>query len=103
MNVSASKTKKPPADSRLPLRPRSCEREFAAKSQGRRIGATLSETKSLAWGSEMHRRAGNIAFSDGRVEPLTTAKLREALAKTGDTNNTVWLPNVEAKKSPGTL
>ena len=103
MNVSASKTKKPPADSHLPLRPRSGEREFAATSPGRQMGATLSETKSLEWGSEMHRRAGNIAFSDGRVQSLTTETLREALAKTGDTNNTVWLPNAEAKKSPGTL
>jgi prepilin-type processing-associated H-X9-DG protein len=103
MNASAFKTKKPPADSRLPRRPRSGEREFAAKSQGRQMGPTLSETKSLEWGSEMHRHAGNLAFSDGHVEPLTNVKLREALARTGDTNNPVWLPNVEANKSTGTL
>jgi type II secretory pathway pseudopilin PulG len=68
-----------------------------------RLGSTSSETKSLEWGSEMHRRAGNIAFSDGRVEQLTSVGLREALGKTGDTNNVVWLPNPSPKKSPGTL
>jgi prepilin-type processing-associated H-X9-DG protein len=68
-----------------------------------RLGSTKVETKSLAWGSEMHRRAGNIAFSDGHVDQLSSDGLREALAKSSDTNNVVWLPNPPTKKSPGTL
>jgi prepilin-type processing-associated H-X9-DG protein len=68
-----------------------------------RLGSTSSETKPLDWGSEMHRRGGNIAFSDGHVEQLTSTGLREALAKSTDTNNVVWLPNPAVKKSPGTL
>jgi len=70
---------------------------------GQRLGATSSETKPLEWGSEMHRRTGNIAFSDGSVGQLRSDGLRGALAKSTDTNNVVWLPNPSPKKSPGTL
>ena len=68
-----------------------------------RLSSTKVETKSLAWGSEMHHLGGNIAFSDGHVDQLSSDGLREALAKSSDTNNVVWLPNPPTKKSPGTL
>jgi hypothetical protein len=68
-----------------------------------RLGSTTSDTKSLEWGSEMHRLAGNVAFSDGRVEQLASTGLRDALAKSTDSNNVIWLPNQLPKKSHGTF
>jgi prepilin-type N-terminal cleavage/methylation domain-containing protein/prepilin-type processing-associated H-X9-DG protein len=50
-----------------------------------------------AWTDKLHRKAGNVAFTDGSVQKLSSAKLREALRQTGDTTaspgpNTILFP-----------
>jgi prepilin-type processing-associated H-X9-DG protein len=87
----------------LVLGDRNLYRSSTLLGGSQRLGSTKGETKSLAWGSEMHHLGGNIAFSDGHVDQLSSDGLREALAKSSDTNNVVWLPNPPTKKSPGTL
>ena len=57
-----------------------------------RLGWTSNEVKDLRWTTGVHERGANIAFMDGSAQQLTSHKLREALGKTGDTNNLVWLP-----------
>ncbi len=57
-----------------------------------RLGSTDADVKHLRWNNDIHDRGGNIAFMDGSVQQLTSPKLREALARTGDTNNLIWLP-----------
>ncbi len=48
----------------------------------------------LQWGLGLHDKAGNVGFSDGRVEQLTSGKLREAALNAGSTNNVLWMPNL---------
>ena len=57
-----------------------------------RLGSTTNELWHLRWSSKIHDRGGNVAFMDGSAQQLTSQKLRDALGKTGDTNNLVWLP-----------
>jgi prepilin-type N-terminal cleavage/methylation domain-containing protein/prepilin-type processing-associated H-X9-DG protein len=38
------------------------------------------------WSSDIHADAGNIAFTDGSAQQLSTSKLRAAMMETGDTN-----------------
>ena len=57
-----------------------------------RLGSTKEDFKGLRWNAKIHERGGNIAFMDGSAQQLTSHKLREALGKTGDTNNLIWLP-----------
>jgi prepilin-type processing-associated H-X9-DG protein len=52
----------------------------------------------LRWGLGLHDKAGNIGFSDGHVEQLTSGKLREAAKLAGTSNNIVWLPNLPQPK-----
>jgi len=42
---------------------------------------------TAAWADNGHQRKGNIVLSDGSVERVDTARLREALSKTGDTTS----------------
>ena len=58
-----------------------------------RLGATANETKDLRWSTEIHDRGGNITFTDGSAAQLTNCMLREALQKSGDPTNRIWLPN----------
>jgi prepilin-type processing-associated H-X9-DG protein len=53
-------------------------------------GATL--TTATRWGTGLHDKAGNIVFSDGHAEQLTSGKLREALRQSGSLVNSVYLP-----------
>lgn len=53
----------------------------------------------VRWASGLHDKAGNIAFSDGSVQQLTSGKLREALwqayqgnASSSGVTNTVYIP-----------
>ena len=57
-----------------------------------RLGSTDADVKHLRWNSDIHDRGGNVAFMDGSAQQLTSQKLRDALGKTGDTNNLIWLP-----------
>ena len=53
--------------------------------------------KKVRWISTLHQGGGNAGFMDGSGRQLTTAKLREAIAKqpVGRTNR-IWLPNSDA-------
>lgn len=47
------------------------------------------------WTSKMHNKQGNVLFADGHVEGLSSAKLREHLRVSGDTNqpsNAIFFP-----------
>ncbi len=57
-----------------------------------RLGSTREQLKGLRFAAKPHERWGNLAFMDGSARQLTSDKLREALGKTGDTNNLIWLP-----------
>ncbi len=57
-----------------------------------RLGSTTTGVKDLRWAAKIHDRSGNVAFMDGSAQQLTSGKLRDALGKTGDTNNLIWLP-----------
>ncbi|MEK7781650.1 MAG: prepilin-type N-terminal cleavage/methylation domain-containing protein [Verrucomicrobiota bacterium] len=55
-------------------------RKFISAGTNVSWGAT-----SPNWADTTHAKQGNVAFADGSVQNLTTARLREALNKTGDT------------------
>ena len=57
-----------------------------------RLGSTKEQLKGLRFAAKIHDGWGNIAFMDGSAQQLTSGKLRDALGKTGDTNNLIWLP-----------
>ncbi len=57
-----------------------------------RLGSTVEHLKDLRWNSDIHQRGGNVVFMDGSAWQMTSQKLRDALGKTGDTNNLIWLP-----------
>jgi prepilin-type processing-associated H-X9-DG protein len=52
----------------------------------------------VRWGLGLHDKAGNVGFSDGHVEQLTSGKLREAALNAGSTNNVLWMPNLPQPK-----
>jgi prepilin-type processing-associated H-X9-DG protein len=56
----------------------------------------------LRWGLGLHDKAGNVGFSDGHVEQLTSFKLREAvrvaLSADQGSNQVLWLPNLPRTK-----
>jgi hypothetical protein len=51
------------------------------------LTVTNKATALAAWGDNQHQKQGNIGLSDGSAQQVTIAKLREALANTGDTAN----------------
>jgi hypothetical protein len=61
---------------------------------------------NLRWGLGLHDKAGNVGFSDGSVQQLTSGKLREAagiattngFALYGAKQNPLWLPNLPEPK-----
>jgi prepilin-type processing-associated H-X9-DG protein len=52
----------------------------------------LMTGQSISWGTNMHKEDGNMLFADGRVEKLSSAKVRKALAKTGMATNRLVFP-----------
>ena len=56
----------------------------------------------LRWGLGLHDKAGNVGFSDGHVEQLTSGKLREsvgmAISANQSSNQVLWLPNLPQAK-----
>ena len=42
-------------------------------------------TMNVAWTEQNHQKQGNVGLSDGSVQQVTIAKLRETLANSGDT------------------
>jgi prepilin-type processing-associated H-X9-DG protein len=52
----------------------------------------ITSNSVVGWSAEMHKNLGNIAFTDGHVETLTTAFLRECLTNTGVATNRLAIP-----------
>ncbi|HLP77983.1 MAG TPA: type II secretion system protein [Candidatus Paceibacterota bacterium] len=52
----------------------------------------LTDSKPSGWTGEIHQNAGNIALSDGSVQQLSTAGLREAVRSTGVVTNRLAVP-----------
>jgi prepilin-type processing-associated H-X9-DG protein len=62
----------------------------------KRLSAVGSNTvdSNLRWNSRLHGRSGNVGLVDGSVQSVGSAKLREIVNQTGDTNGSrIWLPN----------
>ncbi len=52
------------------------------------LGTNLTQLKNIKWDEKgMHQNAGNAALSDGSVQQLTAARLRETLQNSGDNLN----------------
>lgn len=56
-----------------------------AQALGTNINAAPLNT--ISWTDKMHQKAGNVGFSDGHVEQLSSPKLRQACQVTGDMSN----------------
>jgi prepilin-type processing-associated H-X9-DG protein len=52
---------------------------------------TLSTNDPVGWDKNIHKNAGNACFGDGRVQILSSAKLRDQLRHTGQTNKSIEL------------
>ena len=52
----------------------------------------LTSKNVVGWTAEMHNEQGNILLSDGSVQSLSSAKLREALQATGIGTNRLAMP-----------
>ncbi len=52
----------------------------------------LTNQSLVAWSQRLHKGYGNVAFGDGRVEQLTSPRLREAVSTTGLATNRLALP-----------
>jgi len=62
---------------------------------GRRVRSglvTLRTNRPVSWSAARHQHQGNIGLSDGSVQGFSTARLREALTKTGDLTNRIVMP-----------
>jgi prepilin-type N-terminal cleavage/methylation domain-containing protein len=60
---------------------------------GVRDGVLLASTnESVSWTAALHQNCGNIGLEDGSVRYLSTAQLREAIAKTGIQTNRLLMP-----------
>jgi prepilin-type N-terminal cleavage/methylation domain-containing protein/prepilin-type processing-associated H-X9-DG protein len=53
-------------------------------STGLQSLGTNSTAATAAWTEKMHQKQGNVLLGDGSVQSLSVAKLREALASSGD-------------------
>ncbi|MBX3747451.1 MAG: type II secretion system protein [Verrucomicrobiae bacterium] len=59
--------------------------------------AQQGKVKTLQWDEKaMHQNAGNAALSDGSVQQLTSARLRETILNSGDTDNNYSQPGKNA-------
>ena len=67
--------------------------EFNNKAIRGNIGTNMTQLKTLQWDDKgMHQNAGNAALSDGSVQQLTGARLRETFSNSGDINNNYGQP-----------
>jgi len=46
----------------------------------------------ITWSARRHKHQGNVGLADGSVQGYSTARLQEALAKTGDLTNRLVFP-----------
>ena len=71
----------------------------ATKSQRGALGTNLNQLKTLKWDEKgMHQNAGNAALSDGSVQQLTSARLRETIQNSGDNLNNYSQPGKSANQ-----
>jgi prepilin-type N-terminal cleavage/methylation domain-containing protein len=67
--------------------------EFNNKSTRGNFGTNLVQLKTVKWDEKgMHQNAGNAALSDGSVQQLTSARLRETIQNSGDNRNNYSQP-----------
>jgi len=62
---------------------------------GRRVRSglvSLRTNRPVAWSAPRHEHQGNVGLSDGSVQGYDTARLRQALIKTGDSANRIVMP-----------
>lgn len=52
----------------------------------------LTSNSIVKWSDERHRRAGNLAFTDGSVAPTVTRQLKDIIAVTGTGTNRLVIP-----------
>jgi prepilin-type processing-associated H-X9-DG protein len=52
----------------------------------------ISTNTSIAWSAARHGRAGNVAFTDGSVQQLTTSGLQQAFQNAGTATNRIAIP-----------
>ena len=52
----------------------------------------ISTNTLIAWSAARHGRAGNVAFTDGNVQQLTTSGLQQAFQNTGAATNRIAIP-----------
>jgi prepilin-type N-terminal cleavage/methylation domain-containing protein len=63
------------------------------KAQRGNLGTNNNNLKTLRWDERgMHQNAGNAALSDGSVQQLTSARLRETIQNSQDINNNYMQP-----------
>jgi len=60
---------------------------FVVSSQIGNATQTNINLTTAAWADNGHKKQGNFVFTDGSLQQVNTAKLREAFSKTGDTSN----------------
>lgn len=71
--------------------------QFNNKSQRGNLGTNNAQLKDLRWDDKgMHQNAGNAALSDGSVQQLTGARLRETIQNSMDNNNNYMQPGKSA-------
>jgi len=67
--------------------------EFNNKAQRGNFGTNNAQLKNLRWDERgMHQNAGNAALSDGSVQQLTGARLRETIQNSLDDRNNYMQP-----------
>ena len=67
--------------------------EFNNKAQRGNLGTNVAQLKNIRFDEKgMHQNAGNAALSDGSVQQLTSARLRETLQNSGDNRNNYAQP-----------
>jgi len=60
-----------------------------------KFGTNVNQLKTMKWDEKgLHQNAGNAALSDGSVQQLTSARLRETLQNSGDNDNLYSQPGV---------
>jgi hypothetical protein len=52
----------------------------------------LTTNSAVGWGTDMHRKSGNVALVDGSATTYSTSALRELLASSGATTNRLAIP-----------
>ena len=57
-----------------------------------RLGGVKPTEPTCGWSSQLHQNAGNILLTDGSVQQVTGARLREQVKNSGDDDNYISVP-----------